>query len=144
MNYDNKLCKDLLGIHFTSPDCVKDVYIHAFSFQKEVLKNMITANIPEGERSYYSIGPIKLYIYRQFPKSKVGNIMFAENYEYKEIEFPVYGFNLLTFNPDRSISECTQILLSTKYITEYMKNTAGISSVPIQIDTFYEESILNA
>ena len=57
---------------------------------------------------------------------------------YADISGPIYGFNYM-----KNDSICHQILLSTQNITKYLEKE-GISSNPIQIDTFYEEGILNA
>ena len=56
-------CKDLLGLCFTSPDCNEDQYFHAFSFDKDILVNMID-NINIEERNFYSIKNIKLFEFR--------------------------------------------------------------------------------
>ena len=61
----------------------------------------------------------------------------VDKYEYKNISHPIYGYYLLKND------EYEQVLLSTFEINEYMERS-GISHNPIEIDTFYEEAILNA
>ena len=154
MKSSNKLCKDLLGLCFTSPDECRDQYFHAFSFDHDILNNMINNNVNNDEKNFYSIRNIKLFQYvsiipteridQFFSKKNVTGLFLQlnseinKNYKYNEDELKtIYGYNYLKNNL------CEQVLLSTNIITDKMKY-AGISSVPIIIDTFYEESILNA
>ena len=131
-----KFYKDLLGICFTSPDCEDDQYFHAFSFEREVLENMILNNVCKIEKRYYSIKKIKIFKY--FISKDIGqNIYIPYNqYEYNNL-FPMYGYNLIYD------SKCEQIILITDSVTDKLKEN-GISENQIKIDTFYEESILNA
>ena len=158
------LNEELWGLYFTRPDCEEEKYVHAFSFNKEILEHMIATQVPENEKSYYSIDPIKMYIYisvAHFGKNVkeknkmllattipgthimhihgMLNVVDMDNLTYKQLPGLIYGFNYTRHNS----SICEQILLCTDEKTTYME-TAGISSIPIQIDTFYEESILNA
>jgi hypothetical protein len=154
MKSSNKFCKELLGLCFTSPDECRDQYFHAFSFDHDILNNMINNNVNNDEKNFYSIKNIKLFQYVSFiPTERIDQIFskknvtglflqlnseINKNYKYDEDELKtIYGYNYLKNNL------CEQVLLSTNIITDKMKYD-GISSVPIIIDTFYEESILNA
>ena len=130
-----EIIKDLLGIYSTEPECEKDKYIHAFSFNKEILNNMININIPYEEKYIYSIEPVKMYLFDESLDKKI--IYIEDNFEYNKILFPIYGFY------DIKNNLCNKVLLSTNKINKYMEN-CGISSNSINIDTFYDESILNA
>jgi hypothetical protein len=131
-----KFYKDLLGIFFTSPDCEEDQYFHAFSFEREVLENMIKNYVCKIEQKYYSIKKIKVFQYI-ISKDIEQNLYIPYNqYEYNN-SFPMYGYNLIYD------SKCEQIILITDSITDKLKEN-GISENQIKIDTFYEESILNA
>jgi len=153
-----KYCKDLLGICFTSPDCEEDQYFHAFSFDNKCLEQMIQNNVKEYEQQYYSIKKIKLFKYYFVMPSKETDIFFDkkntkgillpfDDEKYDEKLFPIYGFNRIIIKIIKNdIYElCEQVLLSIKpeSIIDYIKE-CGISHNPILIDTFYEESILNA
>jgi len=149
------LCEDLLGLYFTSPDEALDKYVHAFSFSKDVLEKMIANDIKEEEKNYYSIEPIKLYLlidwdtdnkYDTESMKKKGHSFYnVDKVPYANFEYtPIYGYNFMCMRKGYIV--CDQVLLATtKYqiekIEKIQKN--GISSIPIQIDTFYEESILN-
>ena len=138
MENDNstKFYKDLLGICFTSSDCEEDQYFHAFSFEREVLENMILNNVCKIEQRYYSIKKIKVFKYF-ISKDIEQNLYIPYNqYEYNNL-FPMYGYNLIYD------SKCEQIILITDSITDKLKEN-GISENQIKIDTFYAESILNA
>ena len=134
-------CRDLLGLYFTTPDSAKDEYVHAFSFKKDVLENMIETNVLSQEKSYYSIQPISLfcnYILDFYIVESTRTLINANNMKYKDISHPIYGLN-----HTRIDGKCVQILISTNVITDVMEKN-GISAVPLKIDTFYEEGILNA
>jgi len=138
-------CDNLLGLYSRyDPDDLD--YVYAFSFDKQILLNMIRNNVPEEEKKYYSIKPIKIYkqavIFREEdnkPCEIIFNISNNSNMIYDEKLFPIYGFNLIGNNN----TTCDQVLLSTKNKNQYLVNE-GISHNPIEIDTFYEESIVNA
>jgi len=59
--------------------------------------------------------------------------------------YPIYGYNFMYINTTSTSCDllCNQVLLSTHIICESLKKN-GISSIPVEIDTFYYESILNA
>ena len=150
MKSSNKFCEDLRGLCFTSPDECRDQYFHAFSFDHNILNNMIINNVNNNKKNFYPIKNIKLFQYVSFiPTESIDQIFSKKNvtglflqlnnnYKYDENELKtIYGYNYLKNNL------CEQILLFTNVITYKMKYD-GISSVPIIIDTFYEESILNA
>lgn len=157
----NKYCNQLLGLYFIDPDCPEDKYIHAFSFDINILQDMIENKVPIKDKKYYSIQPVKvLYHYecqtieeknslsenlQQLKKKKFKNIKglifdysTQTNKLFDELEFPIYGYNSITDDFSQ------QVLLCTKNPDEKKFQSNGISSNPIQIDTFYEESILNA
>lgn len=131
-----KFYRDLLGICFTSPDCEEDQYFHAFSFERDVLENMILNNVCKIEQRYYSIKKIKVFQYLISKDIEQNLYIPYYQYEYNNL-FPMYGYNLIYD------SKCEQIILITDYITDKLKEN-GISENQIKIDTFYEESILNA
>jgi len=145
------LCEDLLGLYFTSPDEACDKYVHAFSFSKDVLEKMIANNIGEEEKKYYSVEPIKLYLFIEwdidnysFPESmrnKRYSFANLDKMPYSHIGYPIYGYNFMCMRKCDIV--CDQVLLTTNKIVEQIEKN-GISSNPIQIDTFYEEGILNA
>lgn len=162
----NKYCNQLLGLYFTEPDCPEDKYIQAFSFDIQILQSMIENQVPNIDKEYYSIQPVKvLYHYvcqseeekkslsenlqkskeKKFKNKKFKNIKglifdysTQTNKLFDELEFPIYGYNSITDD------FCQQVLLCTGKPDELKFQSNGISSNPIQIDTFYEESILNA
>jgi hypothetical protein len=59
-NSPNK-CKHLFGLYFTEPDANDCKYVHAFSFSKQILEDMITNNCLENEQKYYSINPVSMF-----------------------------------------------------------------------------------
>ena len=147
MTSSNKFCKDLLGLCFTSPDESRDQYFHAFSFDHDILNNMINNNVKDNEKNFYSIKNIKLYKYFPLKKCVLNNKVIKgmyvcmnnnDIYDNNELNL-IYGYNYI----EEENYLCEQVLLSTEVINEEMIH-AGISLNPINIDTFYEESILNA
>lgn len=141
---DLKYCKDMLGLWFNEPDSKEDKYIHAFSFDVDILINMINTNIKDNEKHLYSIEPVKIYcltsiIIKKTDEESCILHRIDDNFLFKNIYEPIYGFNKLSSN------HCEQVLLiaNKNDITETIENH-GISANPIYIDTFYEESILNA
>jgi len=139
-----KYCKDMLGLWFNEPDSKEDKYIHAFSFDVDVLINMINTNIKDNEKHLYSIESVKIYCLSSIIIKKTGEEScilhrIEDNFLFKNICESIYGFNKLSSN------NCEQVLLiaNKNDITETIKNN-GISANPIHIDRFYEESILNA
>lgn len=138
----NFACNDLLGLWFTDPECTEDQYIHAISFNKNVLEDMIKNTVPTEEKGYFSIDKVRTVKYcKEFSTET------REFYEVQElsgpfdpiIAEPFYGYNNL-FNIKKV---CEQVILFTDVKTKNME-LAGISSEPIKLDTYYEESILNA
>ena len=96
MENDNstKFYKDLLGICFTSPDCEEDQYFHAFSFERDVLENMILNNVCKIEQRYYSIKKIKVFQYLISKDIEQNLYIPYYQYEYNNL-FPMYGYNLI-------------------------------------------------
>ena len=147
--YSDKFCKDLFGLWLTSPDCSEDQYISAFSFDTQILKNMIEMCVDETEKNYFSIKPVKFYQYLSISppyvltdslfleKNVSGIIIPNDNLKFGEVKDNIYGYYRI------KNGQCEQVLLCTKIINNFMESN-GISCNPIQIDKFYEESILNA
>ena len=132
-----KYYRDLLGILFTSPDCEQDQYYHGFSFEKEILEKMIESEVPIQNRKFYSIKKIKILNYIHNPLNKK-EFIYYENEIYND-SLPMYGYN----NVNLKKYKCEQVILITNIITDNMRSN-GISFSQIKIDTFYEESIVNA
>jgi hypothetical protein len=143
----SKRCKDLLGLYFTDPDCKLDEYVHAFSFERTTLENMIENNVPEKERNYYSIKHIKLFQCYDSTRDvdKKSLLLYCGHLHYERVDCLIYGYN----KPEKIVYNgnmydiFNQVLVATSIINEDMKLN-GISENPLDIDTFYEESILNA
>jgi hypothetical protein len=151
-NIKKHCCNQLKGLYLTDPQS-NDKYISAFSFDTNVLKNMIDTFVEEIEKQYYSIDNIKLLQHLKLKKpeqnDKLDNsIDGKEKYKdiicdgsdliFENLEFPIYGYNFIKND------NCEQVLLCTNYPNEKYFESNGISYSPIQIDTFYDESILNA
>jgi len=143
----SKRCKDLLGLYSTSPDCELDEYVHAFSFERTTLENMIKNNIPETERNYYSIKHIKLYECYDSTRdiNKKSLLLYCGHLQYERVDCLMYGYNKIEkrLYSGNMYDVYNQVLVATSIINEDMKLN-GISENPLDIDTFYEESILNA
>lgn len=132
-----KYYRDLLGILFTSPDCEQDQCYHGFSFEKEILEKMIENEVPIQNRKFYSIKKIKILNYIHHPLNKK-EFIYYENEIYNN-SLPMYGYN----NVNLKKCKCEQVILITNIITDDIRSN-GISYSQIKIDTFYEESIVNA
>lgn len=141
MNY----CKNLLAIFFTEPDDERDEYVHAFSFNENILQLLLIANVSEECRHMYSIKPIKSLLHMSGIDSKnhiKHFLLETENKKYSDINKTVYGINM------ESDEKCEQVLLfieetNIKYIRDNSSVVVDISENAIQIDTFYPEGILN-
>ena len=153
MNLDSDLdldCDKLLGLYFTSPDCIKDKWIHAYSFHANILQNLIELNVPVNEKKYYSIEPVKFFKLLYVPKSDyadeffgkkniIGIIVQLENIKFREAQNNIYGY----YRTNKLTNQEEQVLLLCKY-TEHLKKNSNKSLNPVMIDTFYEEGIMNA
>ena len=154
MKSENHLyCNELLSLYSSDPDGKYDQKFHAFSFDRDILNNMIMNVVNPTKKDFFSIKKIKLYEYVKIDSFEEANNFFGKNTnsfyicrnsnnKYNDLRYPIYGFN----HTKKTVHErelCTQVLLSTNEITDFMK-ICGISSNPININTFYEESILNA
>jgi len=148
-NQSNNYCNNLLGLYFTYKSHEDFSYVHAFSFDKQILENMIINDIPQEEKLCYSIKPIKLYKpifttkinddkdynrdYLKIFLTEINDTIYDKNI------FPIYGFNKIKNN------KCEQVLLSLATCEDViLYKDLGISNNPIEIDTLYEESILNS
>jgi hypothetical protein len=147
---DNLNCNRLLGLYFTSPDCIQDKYIHAYSFHTNILQNLIELNSSVSEKEYYSIEPVKFYQYLYVVKSDSVDTFFGkknvngligqnENIKFKEAQNNIYGY----YRIDKQTNQEEQVLLLCKNKENFIKNS-NISLNPVIIDTFYEEGIMNA
>ncbi len=144
----NKNCGNLYGIYFNDPeyDCIR--YLHGFSFDTNVLYQMLE-KIDQNEQKYYSIEPVKLYqcleVLPHESKNKfsdrsniVGIIVQLNSVNsYDEIKYPIYGYNFMKNN------KYDQILLSVNPDARPF-SLMDMSDNPIVLDTFYDESIMNA
>jgi len=131
-------CRDLLGIYCVGPnqhEIDDESSICAFSFNKQTLEKMIESI--EDRRNNYVIAPVKLY------SLTMNNLQFnlEDNTPYSSISLPIYGY----YYEDNNTYE--MVLLSTDVVVDnsdtYVKQN-DISFRPVYIDTFYEESIINA
>lgn len=127
-------CKDLLCIISSDPLSNTEKYVHAFSFSREILDEMISAFIKDKEHDFYSIDTINIYIYsnRSLKLFRV-----PPETPYNEILFPIYGLNKMNTN------NYEQVLVAINTKPDTIEESL-ISANPITIDTFYEDSILNA
>ena len=151
LNFDLDLnCNQLLGLYFTSPDCIQDKYIHAYSFHTNILQNLIELNASVSEKNYYSIEPVKFYQYLYVEKSDHvddffgkkninGLIMKNKNIKFKEAQNNIYGY----YRINKLTSQEEQVLLLCNNTENFITNS-NISLNPVIIDIFYEEGIMNA
>lgn len=143
INSNTKLFKvygDLLGILFTSPDCEEDQYYHAFSFDRDILEDMIEKHVSKEMKIYYSIKEIRVFQYIVGKDNEKNHKLFIpyDYYQYND-SYPMYGYNLISKAKDK----VEQVILITYSNKESLREN-GISHNQIKINTFYEESILNA
>ena len=157
-----RFCSDLLGLYFIHPECKEEHIVYAFSFDRQILEKMIIDNFTEEDRHYYSIKSIVIYTYislenndestkiklNKLFNSKNARGMFMRQLDYNHIEFPLYGYyRNCEKEKDREGNigvKQQQVILSIddKY-KKLIKNNL-ISENPINIDTFYEEGIMNS
>jgi hypothetical protein len=144
---NQKLCKEMLSIVFTDPECNTNKYVHAISFSKNILDKLLIDNVCEERRSLYSIEPIISLLHFKGIDSNE-NIKFkhfilrADDKIYSEIKQSTYGANI------SYIGNCKQSLLfideSSKDYVKNSKIVLDISSNPIEIDKFYSNGIMNS
>lgn len=110
--YFNFNCSNLLGLYFTDPDCSDDKYIHAYSFDKNVLIDLINEHVTNEKKKYYSVEKIKLYKCTEITKPNSVDDLFGkknvcglincitDNNFYDEIQIKfgevqnqIYGYN---------------------------------------------------
>lgn len=157
-----RFCSDLLGLYFIHPEHKKEQIVYAFSFDRRILEQMIIDNFTEEEQYNYSIKSIVIYTYislenndestkiklNKLFNSKNARGMFMRQLDYNHIEFPLYGYyRNCEKEKDREGNigvKQQQVILSIddKY-KKLIKNNL-ISENPINIDTFYEEGIMNS
>lgn len=157
-----RFCSDLLGLYFIHPEYKEEHIVYAFSFDRRILEQMIIDNFTEEEQYNYSIKSIVIYTYislenndestkiklNKLFNSKNARGMFMRQLDYNHIEFPLYGYyRNCEKEKDREGNigvKQQQVILSIddKY-KKLIKNNL-ISENPINIDTFYEEGIMNS
>ena len=157
-----RFCSDLLGLYFIHPECKEEHIVYAFSFDRQILEKIITDNFTEEERHNYSIKSIVIHTYislenndestkirlNKLFNSKNARGMFMRQLDYNNIEFPLYGYYRncqceLDSNGIRGIKQQQVILSIDDKYKKLIKNEL-ISENPINIDTFYEEGIMNS
>ena len=158
----HRFCSDLLGLYFIHPECKEEHIVYAFSFDRQILEKMIIDNFIEEEQKYYVVKSIVIYTYislennDESTKIKLNKLFNSKNarglimrqLDYNNIEFPLYGYyrncqGELDSNGDRGIKEQQVILSIDDKYKKLIKNEL-ISHNPINIDTFYEEGIMNS
>ena len=157
-----RFCSDLLGLYFIHPECKEEQIVYAFSFDRRILEQMIIDNFKEEDRHNYSINSIVIHTYATFEdniestniklnklfNSKNARGMFMRQLDYNNIKFSLYGYyRNCEKEKDREgnigVKEQQVILSIDDKYKKLIKNEL-ISENPINIDTFYEEGIMNA
>jgi hypothetical protein len=144
---NNKFCRDLLSLVFTEPDYNTDTYVHAFSFDANLLNKLLINHVHKDAQQMYSIKPINSYFHinaHNLNHDKRNFLLFADSKIYSEMNKNIYGINIVDSN-----EVCRQSLLfiddqHLEYIRDNSNNVLDISANPIEMDTFYPEGILNA
>ena len=135
-----KFCKDLLGLWYCEPDYEYDKYVYAFSFDKDILNNMIEEHVNDEDKHLYFISRIGVYsLCESDYENKIRHVILPmdDNCCFDTLKYPIYGFNKITGD------KCEQVILCSNFFNDRIIDM-GISTNPIKIDTFYPESILNA
>ena len=157
-----RFCSDLLGLYFIYPECKEEHIVYAFSFDRQILEKMILDNFKAEDRHNYSIKSIVIHTYVTFEnndkstKIRLNNLFNSKNarglimrqLDYNNIDFPLYGYyRNCEKEKDREgnigVKEQQVILSIDDKYKKLIKNEL-ISENPINIDTFYEEGIMNA
>ena len=157
-----RFCSDLLGLYFIHPECKEEHIVYAFSFDREILEKMIIDNFIEEDRNNYSIKSIVIFTYislennDESTKIKLNKLFNSKNarglimrqLDYNNIDFPLYGYyRNCEKEKDREgnigVKEQQVILSIDDKYKKLIKNEL-ISQNPIDIDTFYDEGIMNA
>lgn len=154
--YSNFSCLNLLGLYFTDPDCSDDKYIHAYSFDKNVLIDLINKHVTNEKKKYYSIEQIQLYKYIEVAKSDSTDNLFGkknicglitcasdehffgkDEIKFGKVQNKIYGYNKK--NKITNIDEQSLLICESKNFS----NNLNISYNPVLINKFYEEGIMN-
>jgi hypothetical protein len=149
-----RFCSDLLGLYYIDPNDEREHIVYAFSFDIQILEKMILDNFTEEDRHYYSIKPIVIYTYVSFEKEVIENReklnkMFGrknargiimKHLDYNNIKYPLYGY-YKNCECEGGIKE-QQVILSIENPKIIINKL--ISENPINIDTFYDEGIINS
>lgn len=140
----NNLDLNLIGLYFISPDCEWDEYCHAYSFSMKILENLLKKEVPENEKKYYIIKPIILYKRITDINNNSYLIEIKDIIEYENYKKSLYAYNKIeeVIIDNIPCEICKHVLLFTKNISNKMKEN-GISKEYVEIDKFYEESIIN-
>ena len=157
-----RFCSDLLGVYFIHPEYKEEHIVYAFSFDRQILEKMIIDNFIEEDRNNYSIKSIVIFTYislennDEATKIRLNNLFNSKNarglimrqLDYNNIDFPLYGYyRNCEKEKDREgnigIKEQQVILSIDDKYKKLIKNNL-ISENPINIDTFYEEGIMNS
>ena len=157
-----RFCSDLLGLYFIHPEYKEEHIVYAFSFDRQILEKMIIDNFIEEDRNNYSIKSIVIFTYislennDESTKIKLNKLFNSKNarglimrqLDYNNIDFPLYGYyRNCEKEKDREgnigVKEQQVILSIDDKYKKLIKNKL-ISENPINIDTFYDEGIMNS
>ena len=150
---------NLLGLYLVNPEDSIEKVLHAISFNKDTLTNMLELFDKDYvNRSKIEICPVKFYSIlklikpddlknspiKLYGKNKDLLLTCTSKFIKETIENEIYGFTLLLNN---KFEECI-INISKEHNDhlEYIKSTSNIgyfSENPIKFDTLYEEGIMN-
>jgi len=157
-----RFCSDLLGLYFIHPECKEEHIVYAFSFDRQILEQMIIDNFIEEDRHNYSIKSIVIHTYislennDEATKIRLNNLFNSKNarglimrqLDYNDIDFPLYGYyrnceKEKDHDGNIGVKEQQVILSIDDKYKKLIKNEL-ISGNPININTFYEEGIMNS
>lgn len=157
-----RFCSDLLGLYFIHPEHKEEHIVYAFSFDRQILEKMIIDNFKAEDRHNYLIKSIVIHTYisletndestkirlNKLFNSKNARGMFMRQLDYNNIEFPLYGYyRNCEKEKDREGNigvKQQQVILSIDDKYKKLIKNELISENPINIDTFYDEGIMNS
>ncbi len=144
--------KNLLALRSNHPEDAEEACYYGISFDRKVLEDMINL-LPDEVREYASISDIDVYEYiniiNEEEREKATKIFKSPNKvigmlvkllgdtKFCSISKPIYAYNHKVGK-----YKYKQVLLATDTITNKMERN-GICDEPIQLDMFYEETIIN-
>ena len=158
---------ELLGLYLSNPEDPSEKILHAISFDKDILKNMLDLIDKEYfKRSKIEFLPVKFYSvlrildtknFQKFPKTLYGknnDLMFIEltHFNKESMENKIFGFTRVFNNHiEESIisigHDSHYDSLEYKNHLKYIRNTyvfKNLSENPIKFDTFYDEGVINS